>query len=263
MAPTAEIATTPSGIHIAYYDKSHRYKIGEDSKSLAFVPSVSTILDKTLAKNLSGWAERGAVDGMLTLHRMGKLRELDATRALALLHDHGLRYYQTRDKAAQRGTDVHAVMEKLAEGVVPKVGDYPQAQWGYVQALCNWWIKANPEVIHSELMVASLMYGYAGRMDLLAKVNGKLGVIDLKTSRGVRESHHYQTAGYRLAVEESGYGTPEFGAILRVGEDGAYEYVESWAEDWQFIDLVKSHTAQKTFERATPEQYKVKRKKAA
>jgi hypothetical protein len=36
MNPTPlQIATTPSGIHIAYLDKSHRYKIGHDDEGVA------------------------------------------------------------------------------------------------------------------------------------------------------------------------------------------------------------------------------------
>lgn len=260
MAPTTEISTTPSGVQIVYYDKSHRYKLGKpdgtatqpgvDNK-LRFVPSVSTILDKTLPKNLTGWAERLTVLGIINLAQLKGpefVARLGPDAMLAELHATGGRYYQSRDAAADRGTRVHTAFELLSEGKVPNLRDWPLEQRGYIQAICKWWAEYDPTVIQSELMVASWEAQYAGRMDLLARLAGEVVVIDLKTSKAVRESHHFQTAGYRKAVVESGYPAPEHGWILRVGADGEFEFVCSHATTRQWDALVASYRAQKEFE---------------
>jgi hypothetical protein len=259
----AEFQTTPAGIQIVYYPKSHRYKIGltdaadfdtSDDAPLRFVPSVSTILDKAISKNLTGWAERLTVLGLSELSALrgtAYVARLGPEAILKELHAHGLRYYQSRDAAAERGTNVHRAMEMLAEGTIPNLRDWPLEQRGYIQALAKFWRDYEPEVIHSELMVASWEFQYAGRLDLIAKTNRNPlpSVIDLKTSKAVRDSHHFQTAGYRRAADESGYYAPGVGAVVRVGEDGAYEFVESHATTEQFEALVRSHQAQKEFER--------------
>lgn len=264
MSPTTEIATTPSGVQIVYYDKSHRYKIGRTTgvvekykdavpvkEELRWVPSVSTILDKALSKNLTGWAERLTTSGITQLGQLkgwDYLARLGPDAILAELHAAGLRYYQNRDAAAARGTNVHKAFELLSEGKVPNLKDWPLEQRGYIQAIARWWSEFNPDVIASELMVASWDYQYAGRMDLLARLAGEVVVIDLKTSRAIRESHHYQTAGYRLAARESGHGPCMFGWILRVADDGTFEFVCSHATTRQWKALVASYQSQKEFE---------------
>lgn len=265
MPASEEIRTTPSGIQIVYQDKAHRYKLrlgperSEEpgDQRLRYVPSVSTILGKSVPKNLSGWVERTTVQNLLTLRSRG--RNIDRLGPEALLEEmkaQGLRYWNARDDAADRGTAVHSAFEELSLGRVPKLTDHPVEHRGYVQAMSKWWMEFNPTVVHTELMVASWVYQYAGRMDLLAEVDGVLGVIDLKTSRGIRETHHFQTAGYRIAVEESGYREPGFGAILRVGEDGSFEYVHSPATAEQFLALHGSYTALREFEQVQKQSLK-------
>lgn len=248
-APVTTIRRTPADISIIYYDNSHRYKIARGDEPSRFVPSVSTILDKAISKNLTGWAERLTVAGIVSLTQLGRQTErMGPDALLAEMHAQGLRYYQKRDDAADRGTSVHRAFEELAEGKVPDLKQWPIEQRGYIQAVVRWWLEYDPDVLFAELMVASWKHQYAGRMDLLAKIDRHVTVVDLKTSRAIRESHHYQTAGYRVAVEESGYPTPDFGAILRVGDDGTFEYVESHATAEQWIALKRSFDAQKEFE---------------
>jgi hypothetical protein len=257
-----EIRTTPSGIRIHFNPRNHRYKIGRDADAMSFVPSVSTILGDTIPKNLSGWAERGAVEGCLAVLEEGWLP--DAEEVLARMEKRGLRHWQRRDAAADRGTSVHSAFEILGEGRVPKLSGFAPSQRGYVRAVCKWWADAEPVVLENELIVASMAHGYAGRLDLYCELDGVPTIVDLKTSSGVRESHHFQLAGYEVALSESGYGDVDAKAVLRVDNDGEYEYVESWATTGQFLALLDSYSAQKQFKTDTPEAHKYwKKKKAA
>lgn len=263
-----EIATTPSGTRIHFNPRNHRYKIGRDAGSLSYVPSVSTILSDTIPKSLSGWAERGAVEGVLELLRkgglVGELWDAAATdRVLRQMACNGLRHWQRRDAAADRGTNVHTAFEDLADGKIPKLSRFPTHERGYVQGVCAWWAEHEPKVTKSELMVASLEHGYAGRMDLAATTDEGETLIDLKTSRSVRESHHFQLAGYSIAFSESGHGDVDATAILRVASDGTFEYVKSWAKPSQFLALLESFRAQRQFKSDTPDEHKTQRRKAA
>lgn len=265
MPQISEIKRTPAGVVIAYFDKAHRYKIGKTKSDMGFVPSVSTILDKALPKHLSGWAERLGVEGTLAYlertdpdHRPGANEVLEEMRAM------GLRYWQRRDAAALKGTSIHKAFETLALGQRPKLSGFPVAERPYISQIAAWWLDNEPVVHHAELMVCSWEHQYAGRMDLLAETNRHegIGVYDLKTSKAVRDSHHFQTAGYRLAVDESGYAQTTHGVVLRVGAED-HEAVPSWATTDQFVALTKSYLAQKQFERDTPREYKLPRREAA
>lgn len=261
-----EFVTTPSGVTIHFNPRNHRYKIGRGEK-LAFAPSVSTILGDTLPKNLSSWAEKGAVDAMISLYRKWNYLPDTTGLALDLMQKEGLRHWQRRDAAALRGTTVHKVFELLGDGKIPNVAKAPPTQRGYVQAIANWWIQNDPQVEHNELIVASETHHYAGRLDLIARLkDGRRGIIDLKTSSGVRESHHFQLAGYEIGVAESGYGEVDFKAVLRVGDDGTHEFVESWATPEQFESILGTYRSLKQFEKATPDEHnwkKQRRKKKA
>lgn len=257
-ATVTELHKTPSGLTVVYYPNSHRYKISRPGEDLRWVPSVSTILDKSIPKNLSGWVERLTVKGHIDLRQIrGPVIDTYGPDAvLKEMHALGCRYYQERDKAADRGTDVHTAFEQLSDGKVPNLRDWPLEQRGYIQGFVKWWLKHEPKVLHSEIVVGSWSHQYAGRMDLLAEIDGRVGVIDLKTSKAIRESHHFQTQGYMIAVSESGYAVPEFGAILRTAVDGAFEYVETHATAEDFIALKNSMDAQKRFADRTKENEK-------
>jgi hypothetical protein len=65
------------------------------------------------------------------------------------------------------------------------------------------WIEANKiEVLAVERRIFSKEFFYAGTCDLVAKIDGKLGVIDYKTSSGIYPEMQMQTAAYQHALQE-------------------------------------------------------------
>lgn len=59
------------------------------------------------------------------------------------------------------------------------------------------WVKDNHvEPVATELVVAHRQHRYAGTLDLLARVNGDVSVIDLKTSSGLYDEMKIQVAAY-------------------------------------------------------------------
>ena len=195
----------PSGGLVFYQDSTHRYYaiLADCRASLTSVTSVLKVLDKPALVH-AAW-------------RLG-LENLD--------------YKVEWGKAATRGTSVHDALEALAvDGVagIPDLDAYPEEDRGYVSGVAAAWIALAPRVAATEVVVADVVEGVAGRFDLLAEVDGQLTLMDLKTNaRGrVYSSHFLQLAGYEALMEASGWARPERSLVLAVGEDGSWQVQET------------------------------------
>lgn len=76
--------------------------------------------------------------------------------------------------------------------------------------------------LRAEQSVFSIKYFYAGTFDFLCEIDGKKYVCDFKTSTGIYgREYFYQTAAYRNAIGELGWGTDVAGSIIiRSGKEG-------------------------------------------
>jgi hypothetical protein len=138
-------------------------------------------------------------------------------------------------KAGEIGTTVHHAIENeinLRMGLpfkqeVSLVNPAVRMAFGHWQ---EWAKSVDLEPIASEQVIWSHKYKYAGTLDLLAKVNGRLSVIDWKTSKAIYSESHLQNAAYRAAVREMGHGSPECGYIVRLPKvltDPSFEAVKA------------------------------------
>jgi hypothetical protein len=123
-------------------------------------------------------------------------------------------------KAAEIGTQIHALVEWTLKGeLCHKVGPSPmicdKAQWGFM-AWEDWRKKVNLKPIFIEQTVYSKEYGYAGTLDLLAEVEGKLTVLDWKSGKQIYPESRLQNAAYRHAIREMKHGDPVQGIIVRL-----------------------------------------------
>ena len=68
-------------------------------------------------------------------------------------------------------------------------------------------------------------YKYAGTVDAVAKINGRVCVIDFKTSKKIYKPYHLQVTAYAQAIKRiDGLGRWPLGIILRLDkETGEYE----------------------------------------
>ena len=69
-----------------------------------------------------------------------------------------------------------------------------------------------------EERVVSKKYNYAGTIDVLADVNGQLGVLDIKTSISIYRDYNIQTSAYIEALKEDPNLPPLTRWILRVNQ---------------------------------------------
>jgi len=170
--------------------RGHRYV---DATGLT-VPGVTTIL-KALPKDaLINWAANATADAAIN-----SWDELAALKPAARLKALQKARYEDRDTAANRGTAVHKLGQRLVAGErVEMPDDIVGHVESYVRCLDEWRI----DPVHVEAVVVSHRYGYAGCLDLIAEfptLHQRL-LVDLKTGRsGVFGETALQLAGYRYA----------------------------------------------------------------
>ena len=102
-----------------------------------------------------------------------------------------------RDKAANRGTQVHTLAEGLTRGAEVEV---PEELVGHVDSYIEFledWAPADPMI---ELVVGNRQWKYMGRLDLIATLGGERWLLDIKTNRsGPFAETALQLAAYRNA----------------------------------------------------------------
>lgn len=249
--------TTPNGTRITFQSAPKRQYWVNDVPC----PSVTEVND-VLGKPLVPWGQGIGVNGVLELVRLGLLGRsegipvvvfgsddgqggmIPATKenVVALLREHNLDHEAELERAQNRGTAVHSAMEAyIKDGIMPDPSYYQEEHRGYVRGLVKFLadLKLDRRAkVYSEVRVGSAVHGYAGTFDLLGKLlpcelhttpirkkeefSGK-GLLDLKTSSSVWDTHKYQLSAYEEAAVESGYPAPDWSAVVRVTEDGLYE----------------------------------------
>lgn len=102
-------------------------------------------------------------------------------------------------KSAEEGTLLHDTVEAILrkEPIV-----VPDSVKPAVSAFMDFYSQ-NELVAHKiEERVISKKHHYAGTMDVLAELNGKLGVLDIKTSVAIYRDYSMQTSAYIEALKE-------------------------------------------------------------
>lgn len=110
-------------------------------------------------------------------------------------------------KAADRGTRVHEETENLDYGLLDLLDeDWQEENFdiiNYIYAYANF-LKEHPEFpIASEESIYSEEYNFAGTIDLVKFIDGKLSIIDKKTSKTISKLRsEVQLNAYRLLWNE-------------------------------------------------------------
>lgn len=232
-----ERVVTPSGAEFFYNDDNHHYYGEVHNKNGKWTGVQKTRL-----------ASPSAIGPVLDIDKATRMSNAAARR--------GMDWFTNRDKKAQAGTHVHQkILEELAAGRVPSLADVAEDERGPAQGVISWWADVRPEPIASEFGVYSAAYQFAGRVDLLALIEGKRTIVDLKTG-WVGPGSHGQLAGYKLAAEESGYGPIHRTMLLKVTPEGGYAEYEGLAREADFIDACAVFRVGKRLTKAVNDQMK-------
>ena len=172
---------------------------------IGILPSVTTILDSVKKPGLEAWKEREP------------------------------RWREISDHAADLGTRVHKAIERYLnlklktrqeeeagreerEVEVEEVEVEDEEIKNPFSAFLEWEAATGFEAVGVELGVWSEQ-GYAGSLDLLGYLDGRLYVVDLKTSRIIRPEHLLQVSAYRWAYEERSGERVQGLGVLRLDKD--------------------------------------------
>jgi len=104
-------------------------------------------------------------------------------------------------KSADEGTRVHEAAEAILTGKEPVVDpDIAPAVKAFQQFIDERNVQVDPEYV--ERRVVNHNDRYAGTVDSVALIDGKLGVLDLKTSAGIFRDYTLQLAAYFPPLQE-------------------------------------------------------------
>jgi len=106
-----------------------------------------------------------------------------------------------KNKSAEEGTRVHEAAEAILTGKDPVVDQDISPS---VEVLKKFIIERNVQVDPEwvERRVANFNERYAGTVDAVAFIDGKLGVLDLKTSAGIYRDYNLQLGAYFSPILE-------------------------------------------------------------
>ena len=141
-----------------------------------------------------------------------------------LLYQAKSNHRQKSKEAQESGTIAHAwinesIKAEMNGGDMPDIPKDNEESLNAINAYLKW-RKAHEVYWHAtELTIASMLHRYAGTLDALATVDGKLTLVDFKTSKAIYPEVWLQIAAYKLALEEIQV-FPQQEMILRLPKDG-------------------------------------------
>jgi hypothetical protein len=196
------------------------------------LPSVTTLLDAICPKGgLPPWSEARGIEGAIEAVRRGLINPVDpasVAMAVEIVRAERLGADRARDDAADRGLNVHDALEHyMRTGEPPQPHLILPEHHGYYQALVRWLLDYEPEPEAVEELVVHPELGYAGRLDLRARLpkhGGVLATIDAKTQEngGIYLGAHAQVNLYERAAVRCGDEPAEHLLIVVFAANGDY-----------------------------------------
>ena len=133
------------------------------------------------------------------------------------------------NEAAKRGTAVHQAIENF---LLYEIDDCPIELGGYYRAFKAWFTETKPLVLATETKIYHKFFRYACTADLLCLIDGKVTLIDFKTTTvSIDALLRVQLHAYERAFSSHGFEIEQKSALL-LGKDG----------EWHFKYFPKSNT---------------------
>lgn len=205
-------------VELVFDDVKHTY---EANGEIVFgVTSITGILDKPA---LLYWVNNTDCEYLEKALKPGTV--IDEISKSALINGMKGLFRKKSQEAADIGTMFHKWLEQyLNAGIngdpLPEMPVNPHMR-AAIEAFLDWTRANKVKFIASERKIYSKKYKYAGTLDAIGYVNGKLSIIDFKTSSGIYDDMFVQVAAYANAVEEEDGVKIEDCYIVRVPKDGS------------------------------------------
>jgi len=141
---------------------------------------------------------------------------------------------QVLANAARKGTIVHNAIDNYLEF---DVVDIPEEQKPYFDAFLSWKEEVNPEILATERKVYHKALRYAGMCDLLCRIDGKVTLVDYKTSHSIQPMlYPLQLEGYAKAWGTHGLKIDDQ-FNLQLKKDGSYS-IHRYAPNPEYYSVV-------------------------
>jgi len=150
-------------------------------------------------KSLCGYE----IDGFW-YHRVTRIVEIKAKPALYRFYG-GMENFDAGEKVKQQsaveGTQIHSAIEKIITGTMPEIpSSIEPSIKAFLEFLKQKNIQVDPDLV--EKRIINYAERYAGTLDAVAFIDGKLGILDIKTSQAIYRDYNLQTAAYLAAVKD-------------------------------------------------------------
>lgn len=193
-------------VRLGFSDTGHRYavskKVGELWTPPEPVVGTTTVTSVISKPALMLWPLREAISHL----EQYKGHKIDKSLLDAAYGAHKAKSQKGKDA----GTVGHALVEAL---LLDKEYEVPEEQKDEAESVRKafelWREDFVPEVLHTEQMFYSLTHQFAGTCDLVAKIGGKLTIVDYKTTNpsyynpdGIYAENFAQLGAYALGIEE-------------------------------------------------------------
>jgi len=110
---------------------------------------------------------------------------------------------EIRDEAGRKGSNVHQLCEDYDNGAECSILDqwnkpkYKQIEWAMFERYVDFRTRYQKfTIVANEMHYISPRYGFAGTLDRVFEFNGKLYLIDIKTSNAIHNHYWLQQAAY-------------------------------------------------------------------
>lgn len=164
------------------------------------------------------------VPGVTTV--LGMLNKPALLRWAWQLGKDGVELEKARQGAADVGTIAHALCEAYlrdmtfdASNITPEM--LSKAETGFLRFL-DFWDKEGLRVVATERAMVSERWQVGGTLDVLGqRKDGRLVLVDLKTSKGIYDEMLIQTATYAALYEEVASQPVDDVVVVRIGKEDA------------------------------------------
>jgi hypothetical protein len=226
------------------YRRVHLYKVG--GNEYPSVTKIIGIVDKS--GPLIIWARREALKLAKTeiLAAINAGITLDEAHLESVLAKADKQPDKIKDDAADLGTRVHSAIDAYIMGKEPILDADTEAGYKNFRAWLN---TSGIKIVQGDTAVASVVNGYGGKLDAIGEKDGKLIILDWKTSNSFkgRDTYSMQASAYSAAFCEM-YGVEVSKAyVVRLGKTipGDVEVKQvnlapAWLAFKAALDLTKS-----------------------
>lgn len=116
---------------------------------------------------------------------------------------------EIRDEAGRKGSVVHGLTEQFDNGLEVSLLDdngyigYKLIEWSMFEKYVEFRSRFQTNIIHTELNLTSDKYRMGGTIDRVMTIEGKLYLLDIKTSNALHPHYWLQTSAYQKMLEEN------------------------------------------------------------